>query len=94
MLSANSFVTGAPPTMIFTLSRMPASSAALTTSPMTGMVVVSRAERPMISAFSSYIDTQVDDFKSLALKHHDNKVLSDIVQVALNGPHNDLALSG
>ena len=38
-------VTGAPPTIIFTLSRIPAFSASFTTSPITGIVVVKRAEQ-------------------------------------------------
>ena len=53
MLSHNSWFNGAPPTLIFTLSRIPASWAAFTTSAMTGMVVVSRAEQPMMPALCS-----------------------------------------
>src|SRR5207302_6869180 len=41
-----------------------------------------------------YHDAEIDDFVIVALKHDADDVLADIVDVAFNGGHHDLAVGG
>ena len=68
---------------------------------MYGIVVVSRARHPEDVGLVELergdelvgvgVDPEVDDLEAGALEHHPDEVLADVVDVALDGPDDDLA---
>ena len=87
--------------MMMTWSRRPAFCSALMFALNIGMVVVRNAEKPTMSGLCSSIaatnfsgrdlDAEVDDLEAGALEHDVDEVLADVVDVALDGAHEELA---